>query len=216
MKRLKQLLLILSILAVGFFGWKYRASLNPEIIRTWIAQFGSAGPVIYVFLYALNTVTLLPPIAFLSLSAGLAFGPAIGFVVILAGAMVGTTATFLISRYLGRGFVERFLKGKFKSLDEKLEQNGFSTVFFFRMVPIVPYEPLNYLSGLSKIKFRDYGLATLLGLIPGAGAAAFLGDALVEPFSKRFFIVVGAYLAYMVLVFLISSKTGKKASHAIS
>jgi len=189
-------------------------SLSPAAIRDWIGQFGTLGPVVYVLLYALNTVTLLPPIGILSLTAGLAFGPAGGFMAIMAGAAIGTSATFFISRRLGRSFVDRFLKGRFKSLDERLGQKGFQTVFFFRMIPIVPYEPLNYVSGLSKITFRDYAGATFLGLIPGAAAAAFLGDALLEPFSKRFFIVAGAYALYTVAVLVVSSKLRSKPDHA--
>lgn len=188
-------------------------SFTPEAIRGWIGQFGALGPVIYALLYALNTVTLLPPIGILSLTAGLAFGPAVGCAAIMAGAMLGTTATFFISRRLGRSFVDRWLKGKFKSLDERLGRRGFQTVFFFRMVPIVPYEPLNYLSGLSKITVREYAAATCLGLIPGAAAAAFLGDALLTPFSTRFFIVVGAYALYTVVVLVVSSTFRSKPDH---
>ncbi len=190
-------------------------SFNPDAIRGWIGQFGALGPVVYVFLYALNTVTLLPPIGILSLTAGLAFGPLVGFVAIMAGAMIGTSATFFISRRLGRSFVDQWLKGKFKSLDERLGQRGFQTVFFFRMVPLVPYEPLNYVSGLSKITFRDYAGATVLGLIPGAAASAFLGDALLKPFSTRFFIVAGAYALYTVVVLVVSSTMKRKPNHAV-
>lgn len=190
-------------------------SFTPEAIRGWIGQFGAMGPIVYVLLYAMNTVTLLPPIGILSLTAGLAFGPLVGCVAIMAGAMLGTSATFFISRRLGRSFVDRWLKGKFKSLDDRLGHRGFQTVFFFRMVPIVPYEPLNYLSGLSKIPFRDYVGATFLGLLPGAAAAAFLGDALLTPFSTRFFIVVGAYAGYTVVVLVISSRFRRKPDHAV-
>ena len=175
------------------------ASVNPEAFRAWIGQFGSAAPGVFILLYAINTVSLIPPIGILSLSAGLAFGPVVGFAAILAGAMIGTAATFAISRRLGRGFVERRLGGKFRALDERLERNGFATVLFFRLVPIVPYEPLNYLSGLSKIRFRDYWLASLLGLIPGAGIAALFGDSLTQPFSRRFFVALASLVVLIVV-----------------
>lgn len=186
--------------------------LNPETLRAWIGSFGAAGPIVHVALYALNTVTLLPPIAILSLTAGLAFGPVIGFLAIMAGAMLGTTATFWIGRRLGRGFVERRLKGKFKTLDEALERRGFATVLFFRLVPIVPYEALNYASGLSKISFRDYGVATLLGLIPGAGVAAFFGDSLTQPMSGRFLIGLAA-LVVLIAIPAIYLKLKRRPAH---
>lgn len=201
----------LVILIAGGW-WQHRAAVNPEAFRAWIAQFGAAAPFIYVALYAANTVTLLPPIGVLSLTAGLAFGPAIGFLAIMAAATLGTTATFFISRRLGRGFVERRLKGRFKSLDEALGSKGFATVLFFRVVPIVPYEALNYVSGLSKIRFRDYAVATFLGLLPGAAVAAFFGDSLTHPFSAKF-IAAAAALVFLIAVPAIYVKVRRNAQH---
>ncbi|MBI3615634.1 MAG: TVP38/TMEM64 family protein [Candidatus Omnitrophica bacterium] len=202
MARALRWVFLVGLLAIAGYGWwQHRAAVNPEALRTWIAQFGAAGPLIYVALYAANTVTLLPPIGILSLTAGLAFGPAVGFAAIMTGATIGTSATFFISHRLGRGFVEHRLKGRFKSLDEALGSKGFATVLFFRIVPIVPYEALNYASGLSRIRFRNYALATFLGLIPGAAVAAWFGNSLTRPFSKEFL------LALVALVILIAIPT---------
>ena len=186
--------------------------MSPEAIRAWLTQFGIVAPFLYVLLYSVNTVTLFPPIGILSLTAGLAFGPLTGFLAIMAGAMIGTTATFWMGRGLGRGFVEQRLKEKFKSLDEKLARRGFVTVLFFRLVPIVPYEALNYLSGLSKVRFRDYASGTFLGLIPGAGVAAFFGDSLRQPFSWRFLAAVVA-LVVLIAVPIIILKRRRYVSH---
>lgn len=175
------------------------SSFSSEGLRMWISQFGVAAPFVYVALYAVNTISLIPPIGILSLAAGLAFGPIVGFAAIMAGATIGTSATFFIGRRLGRAFVEKRLRGRFKSLDESLEKKGLATVLFFRIVPVVPYEVLNYASGLSKIRFRDYALATFAGLIPGAAVAAFFGDSLSQPISWKF---VAGVVALVVLVAL--------------
>ena len=71
------------------------------------------------------------------------------------------------------------------------------TVLFFRVIPLVPYEVLNYAGGLSKMKFRDYFTATFLGLIPGVVIAAFFGGSLGEVnrlsdlLAPRFLIAAG-------------------------
>jgi len=211
---LKKALLAAVIGTVLFLGWKYRAALDPELIRDWIARFGQAGPFIYVLLYAANTVTLLPPIAFLSLTAGLAFGKGMGFLAIMAGAMLGTTLTFFISRKLGRGFVEKRIKGKFKSLDEGLERRGFATILFFRVIPLVPYEALNYVAGLSKIRFRDYALATFIGFIPGVTVSVFFGDSLatIKSNPKNFVLAVLA-MAALIAIPTIYLKFRRKPQH---
>jgi uncharacterized membrane protein YdjX (TVP38/TMEM64 family) len=103
----------------------------------------------------------------------------------------------MISRYFGRNLIDKMLKGKFKDLDDKLAKNGFMTILFFRVVPLVPYEILNYAGGLSRIKFKDYFLATFLGLIPGVIISAFFGGSLGEIksfkdiFAPKFLIALG-------------------------
>ena len=212
---IKKILLVLAIAVVAFLGWQNRASLDPEVIRDWMAGFGKAGPFIFVLLYAVNTVTLLPPIAFLSITAGLAFGKLIGFLAIMAGAMLGTTLTFFISRKLGRGFVEKRIKGKFKSLDEGLERRGFATILFFRVIPLVPFEALNYVAGLSKIRFRDYALATFIGFIPGIVVSVFFGDSLatIKSNPKNFILAVLA-MAVLIAIPPIYLKFMRKPQHA--
>lgn len=211
---MKKLLLIFVIAAVALLGWKYRAALDPEVLRDWIQGFGAAGPFLYVLLYALNTVTLMPPIAILSLAAGLAFGKGIGFIALMGGALLGTTATFFLSRYLGRGFVEKRIQGRFKSLDEKLGQRGFPMVLFFRAVPIVPYEVLNYVAGLSKIRFRDYFWATLLGFIPGVTISVFFGDSLASLRShpERFILALVALILLFVIP-IVYMKVRRRPQH---
>ena len=204
-KNYKSLLLKLAIGLLIIYGiwWLVKCqclnlkSLTPASIRDYIQSFGALSALIYVIAYILNTISVLPPIAPLSLTAGLAFGSLWGAVLLMTGALIGTSLTFMISRFFGRGLVERMLKGKFKNLDGKLERNGFLTVLFFRVIPLVPYEVLNYASGLSKIKFKDYFFATLLGLIPGVVIAAFFGGSLGEIqsfkdiFAPKFLIAVG-------------------------
>lgn len=172
-------------------------SLTPASLRDFIRSFGKLAVLAYVIAYALNTISIMPPIAALSLTAGLAFGAVWGALYLMIGAMLGTSATFLISRYFGRGFIEKVLKGKFKDLDEKLGDNGFMTVLFFRVIPLVPYEVLNYMGGLSRIKFKDYLFATFLGLIPGVVISAFFGGSLgdirtfKDVFAPKFLIAIG-------------------------
>ncbi|MFC1570684.1 VTT domain-containing protein [Candidatus Omnitrophota bacterium] len=172
-------------------------ALTPSALRDYIQSFGNLSAVVYVAAYVLNTISVVPPIAPLSLAAGLAFGTAWGSVLLFTAAIIGTSATFMISRFFGRGLIEKALKGRFKKLDQKLEENGFLTVLFFRVIPLVPYEVLNYACGLSKIKFRDYFLATLLGLIPGVAVASFFGGSLGEietikdVLTPKFLIAVG-------------------------
>jgi len=200
--------LLIGILLVAGIWWMIKCqcvnlkSLTPAALRDFIQSFGKLAVLAYIIAYALNTISIMPPIAALSLTAGLAFGAGWGALYLMLGAMIGTTATFMIARYFGRALIEKMLKGRFKGLDEKFANNGFMTILFFRVIPLVPYEVLNYAGGLSSIKFREYFLATLLGLVPGVVIAAFFGGSLGEIkgfkdiFALKFLIAAGL----MVLV----------------
>ena len=209
--------LLIGILLVAGVWWMVKCqcvnlkSLTPAALRDFIQSFGRLAVFVYIIAYALNTVSIMPPIAALSLTAGLAFGEFWGALYLMMAAMIGTTTTFLISRYFGRALIEKMLKGKFmawatggptialwlKDLDEKLAKNGFMTILFFRVIPLVPYEVLNYAGGLSRIKFKDYLFATFLGLIPGVIVSAFFGGSLGEIqsirdiFAPKFLIAIG-------------------------
>jgi len=214
--------LLIGILVVTGIWWLVKCqcvsleALTPSALRDYIQGFGPAAPLIYILAYALNTISVIPPIAGLSLAAGLAFGQLWGALYLMLAALIGTSLTFLISRFFGRSMVERLLKGKFKQLDQSLARRGFLTVLFFRVVPIIPYEVLNYAGGLSKIRFKDYFLATLLGLIPGVVIAAFFGGSLGEVkglrdlLSAKFIAACVALIVIMLIPFIYQQIKNKK------
>lgn len=202
--------LFVGILLVAGVWWMIKCqcvnlkSLTPAVLRDFIQSFGKLAVLAYIIAYALNTVSIMPPIAALSLTAGLAFGAVWGALYLMIGAMIGTTATFMISRYFGRALIEKMLKGKFKDLDEKLAKNGFMTILFFRVIPLAPYEVLNYAGGLSRIKFKDYFFATFLGLIPGVIVSAFFGGSLGEVKNIRDIFAPKFLFAIGLMVFIIA------------
>lgn len=209
-KILKNLVrLLIGVIAVVGIWWIVRCQcidlgvLTPAALRDYIQRFGKIAPLIYILSYALNTISVFPPIAALSLAGGLLFGPAWGAVYLMLAALIGTSCTFFISRFFGRNLMARLVKGKFKNLDDLLGRKGFATILFFRIVPIVPYEVLNYVSGLAKIKFKDYLLATFLGLIPGVIIASFFGGTLGEVRSLRDLFTAKFAFALLALVLVI-------------
>ena len=153
---------------------------SPEVIRHYILGFGPWALVVYIALYALNTVSLLPPIGIMSLAAGFIFGPFLGAVGIMAGSFLGTSATFFISRMFGGNFVDKITQGNAKVLEfqEKLNQKGFITILLIRLIPLLPWEVVNYAAGLSKIQYKHFISATLIGIFPAVVIQTFFSDRL--------------------------------------
>ena len=216
---------LFGIIILILLCWIVKAQFNnfkqftPDSVSNYLETFGKKAAIVYTFAYALNTILPFPPLTILSLTAGLAFGKLWGAIYLMTGAMLGASAAFFISRSLAKGIIEKTLKGKVKDFDEAMKTKGFATVLFFRLVPIIPHEVLNYASGLTKINFRDYFLATLIGIIPGVIISAYFGgelgkvDSIRELISFKFIItaiVVIAIIFTPVIYKLLNLKNRKR------
>jgi uncharacterized membrane protein YdjX (TVP38/TMEM64 family) len=132
-----------------------------------IQEAGPAAPILFAAVYVLAVVALIPG-SILTLAAGVLFGVGLGVAVVFIAATVGASIAFLIARHLARPSVERrmFRDPSLKAVAEAVEQRGFKIAFLLRLTPLVPFSLLNYALGLSRIRFRDYLLASF-GMLPG-------------------------------------------------
>ena len=166
-----------------FLAWRQNlfASWNPQTVREFIYSFGPWAVVVYILLMAVNTMTIMPPTLIMMVMSGVLFGPFLGSLALWIGLLLGSIGAFLIARFLAQDFVTARLGGRAARFNEQLMERGFSVVFLARILGLPPYEIVNYASGLSKILFRDFLLASMFGSIPGAILFAVLGDRLLNP-----------------------------------
>lgn len=164
--------------------------VKPEEIRATIQSAGPMAPLLYLLIYSIAPTFFIPG-WIISVAGGLAFGVLWGTVLTVVGATIGATVAFFVARSLGRDFVARLLKGKFAALDDQAAAHGFQVIFFLRLIPLVPFNALDYIAGLSKVGARDYILGTFLGTIPGTLAYVYLGSALTDIYSYQFAGAVG-------------------------
>ncbi|MFP4607588.1 MAG: VTT domain-containing protein [Thiohalospira sp.] len=163
--------LLLLAVAVALF---YRDRIDPADVEAWIQGTGGLAPLLFLALYTLGAVLFLPG-SVLTLAGGALFGPVLGTAVNLAGATIGGTLAFLIARYLASDWVAERAGGRLKQLKEGVEAEGWRFVAFTRLVPIFPYNLLNYALGLTRIPVLPYVVATLVCMAPGAAAYTYLG-----------------------------------------
>jgi uncharacterized membrane protein YdjX (TVP38/TMEM64 family) len=137
-----------------------------------------ASWVLFIGVYILGATLALPG-SLLSLAGGAVFGLWPGYALNLAGSTLGATCAFFIGRYLGQDFVRHRLRGRIARLNRDTEHDGFRTLLLLRVVPLVPYNGLNYAAGLSHIRVRHFVLATALGILPGTFIYTYFADAIV-------------------------------------
>lgn len=171
LKRLILLAIILTGITAGFF---FRDQLNPEGFQLWIESAGNAAPILFISVYIISTILFLPG-SLLTLLGGALFGPLWGTLYNLLGATIGAMIAFLISRYVASSWVEKKSAGKLQQLIKGVESEGWRFVAFTRLVPIFPFNLLNYALGLTKISFNQYSIASFIFMLPGALAYTYIG-----------------------------------------
>ncbi|MEQ1920324.1 MAG: TVP38/TMEM64 family protein [Elusimicrobiota bacterium] len=185
-----------------------------------IAAMGATGYVVFILLYAASCIAFLP-VSVLTFGAGALFGVGPGFALVWIGATIGACSSFLIGRHWLRGWVEKRLARYplFTAIDAAVSVQGGRVVFLTRLTPLFPFNTLNYAYGLTRVKFRDYAIASFLGMAPGtllfvyagavAGEAVAAGRGRVRTPAEWAFYGVGLLVA--VIVVTLVGRTAKRA-----
>ncbi len=132
----------------------------------WVGTLGVWGPLAFIAVYVCAVVFVLPAFL-LTIASGAIFGVARGSCYVMAGAMLGGLAAFLISRYLIRDFVARHIakNPRLGAIDRAVGEDGRRLVFFLRLSPVVPFVLSNYALGVTRVHLLDFLIGTL-GLAP--------------------------------------------------
>lgn len=215
----KLLVAVAMIFALLLLGRQAGHWLPAFVAR--VDAFGAWGPVLFVVIYAVAVVALVPA-SILTLAAGALFGVVRGTAFTLLGATLGSVAAFLVSRYLARKTVERRLAGdpKFAAIDRAIGDRGLLIVLLLRLSPVFPFSLLNYALGLTRVRLRDFVIASV-GMIPGtllyvysgriAGdVAAAAGGAPAEGGSGRW-VVLGLGLVATLAVTIAITRIARRA-----
>lgn len=178
---MKHASLVRPALAVGLLAsvaWALanRGGFSQATLQQWLAEAGAWAPLAFIAIYAAATVLFLPG-SVLTLAAGALFGIVAGALYSLAGATLGAVLAFLIARHVAGDWVAKRSGGWLKQLIEGVEAEGWRFVAFVRLVPLFPFNVVNYALGLTRIPLGAYALASALCMLPGAFAYAWLGQA---------------------------------------
>ncbi|MFN8641343.1 MAG: TVP38/TMEM64 family protein [Candidatus Binatia bacterium] len=207
---------LLGLLALARQGGAYI-----PLFAAWVNGLGVWGPLVFIAGYAAAVVAFVPG-SVLTLAAGAIFGLGAGVAYVFVAAVLGSSAAFLVSRYLARGAIEQRLAGnaRFAAIDRAVGAQGRKIVFLLRLSPAFPFTLLNYALGLTRVRFLDYVLASV-GMLPGtllyvyygklAGdVAALAGGAAVEK-GAGYYAVLALGLVATIAVTAVVTRTARKA-----
>ncbi len=178
-KRAFRLQLLGLVAAAIFVVWLVRTYPVADYItraQTTIGGMEIWGGVLYPALFAGCNLLLLPG-GIVAMGSGLFFGLWWGFLLNMLGCLAGAAAAFGISRAVGRQWIERrfFSDPKWAALDGLIARDGWKIIFLSQVHPLFPTSLLNYLYGITRIRFGTCMLWIALGQAPGLFLYAYLG-----------------------------------------
>ena len=153
--------------------------MNDWIILTvdTIRGLGWVGPFAFVLLYVVTTVALLPGSA-ITLVAGFLYGPVYGLALASPASVLASTVAFLLARSVLRNRVEHRLHERpfLRKMNAAAERSGFRLIMLLRLSPMFPFVVLNYSLGLTRVRLRDYVLASFIGMFPATALYTYIGS----------------------------------------
>lgn len=178
--------------------------INEETVINILSNHEGTMELTYLIIFVIKPFFLVIPSNVVALVGGTLFGSIKGFVLTMIGFFVSGTIAFFTARYLGKEFVDKIVKNKLLKLDNNMEHRGFRILFLLRLPPIIPFDPLSYACGLSKISYKDFILASLLGVMPETLCYSIMGKSFTNPFSPKFilpvlFLILGGIFAKSII-----------------
>ena len=182
-------------------------------LRDWIGTLGPWGPLVFVLIYVAAVVAALPGSA-ITIAGGALFGSVLGVILVSLSSTVGASLAFLISRYFARDAVVRWLgkNEKFQRLDRLTEEHGAIMVALTRLVPIFPFNLLNYGFGLTRVPFWTYVFWSWLCMLPGTALYVVGADAFTKGVAQGQvpWSLIGALGAVAVVLILLVRSARRK------
>ena len=211
------------IAAAALLAWWAGRSLAPRLLGyvAHIQTLGAAAPIAFIAIYAFAVVAFIPA-SLLTIAGGAVFGLVRGVIYALVAATLGSTAAFLIGRYVARRLVAKRLAAmpRFVAIEQAVSARGRRIVFLLRLSPVVPFNFLNYALGLTTISVWDFVVASL-GTVPGAFVYAYAGKVTGEalalagraqvPKNASYYGVLVAGLVATIVATTVVTRTARRA-----
>ena len=170
-KNLKKIMtvitVIITILLVAFIIYAVKMNLltSPELLVERIKEYGLIGPIIFLFLQAVQVIFPVIPGGASCLAATLAFGPIEGFIYNYVGLTLGSIIAYMLSRNFGLPLIRKLFKEEtINKYLKYIRTKKFEKIFFWGIfLPGAPDDLLCYIAGISNLTFKKFVIIILIG-----------------------------------------------------
>jgi uncharacterized membrane protein YdjX (TVP38/TMEM64 family) len=193
------LLLVLFGLSVAWQWTPLECWSAPERVVGLLKTCSTAttAPILTIAAYVIGGLVMFPIVVLIPATA-LLFGPVLGPVYAMAGCLLSAVICYILGQIIGFDTVRRLTGSRFTYISRQLARQGFLTIAIFRLLPAAPYTIVNLIAGAFRVRFRDYTLGTMVGLLPGIIIMTFVTGtakkALLNPDMRNLSILAGTSL----------------------
>ncbi|MFO0764431.1 MAG: TVP38/TMEM64 family protein [Patescibacteria group bacterium] len=195
-------LVVYLVLIVAMYGLMSYFNISfrdlGRLSRDLVVSTGAFGPFIMLAVYAVSTIIPFPTNGF-AVIAGALFGPWLGTLIAITGVNLTAWISFGLARYFGRHFIAEREKGWMKDLDDVLSERGFVPVTLMRLL-FVPSDFVSLGSGLTRMPFKTFVMATAIGTLPGTVLFTLFGESIFNPRGRIVLAVSILVIATLVFV----------------
>ncbi|SEP50045.1 Uncharacterized membrane protein YdjX, TVP38/TMEM64 family, SNARE-associated domain [Rhodospirillales bacterium URHD0017] len=181
------LVCILVVLGIAL-AWRYTplsGLVTADNVRAVLKSVrGEAWAIVIVVLVFVFAGAIVFPLNILILATAAVFGPWLGILYGGAGTVTSGLVMFFLGGLVGREALYRMLGERWRHGLEGVRKRGLLAVVTFRLVPIAPFTLVNLAAGAGGIRFIDFLVGTLIGMLPGLVLMSIMGDRIVRILSE--------------------------------
>ena len=165
-----------AVVYVLLFGADWTVSFSANSIEHQIRGWGPWGVIGSIALMVIHSFIPFPA-EFIAIANGMVYGTVWGTVITWSGAMLGAFLAFALARALGRPFVAMMVSRRnWHVVDQWTGEQGWQVVFLSRFLPVIAFNLINYMAGLTRISWWTFGWTTGLGILPLTLLMVMMGD----------------------------------------
>ena len=204
--KIRALLIILGTITLAggvYLAWPFLSDFSdPERVERLVEEAGAFGPLVFIGIQVLQVLIAPIPGQVAGLAGGYLFGTIPGIAYTMVGSLIGFTLAFLLTRKLGRRFVERHVRAEtLRRFDFLTTRSGALVLFLIFLLPAFPDDVMAFIAGLSAMRLRTFILVSIIGRLPGYVLLSTAGAGLAEENLNWILIGGGAMLVLVTVAY---------------
>lgn len=172
------------------------SNIDRQIVASFIDKYEDFGWIIYIGCWIFLPIFFFPA-GVLTIAGGLFFGFWDGLFYTMIGVCINSILSYFIARYFG----DIIDANRYKKFKDKFCKDEFSFILLLRLIPIFPYNIVNYMAGVFKFNFYKFIFAGVLGKFISSVLFINLGNNISKIDSYEFWVALMLVAAMALMAF---------------